>query len=847
MSSDSPDEAARKAQERAAEALRQAALAAEERARRMAAFSAKTLDEEDAPVAVRSFNEAREGADAGKVYSPKTGRVEEGTMSALPRKSGRGPSAIDDDELLAEIDAAVDAAESSSSPPLPDLGDDDLLDDIDAAVAEAKAAPPRPPVPPGLDARRLAAMADAAGDRGEVHAPAPEGLSGTPRLPKGLASLSGDAPVFMAERRPKGPTHLSDDDLSGLRPVDGVKPSSAHVETGSTGDGEEDGVQVVSGRGRGGSRPTEQDDDELLAEIDAAVEAAERSGGGSGDLKSVQSSWEDVAGEGRKKEPATKYSGPAIHSPGDVDDVQAKLDKRTPAPGRAVTGGEAEPTVKSDKPRAAGSPLAFDPGTFTAKLDREHREAPKIRSPADVGTFDVKVDREAREAPKLRNPTESVSFEVAKDKSSDELAKSAIESSPTPPPATTFGKTAHHQPPRIRSPGDESVQARRDAEPKPLPKMHSLGDQKADVRRDAEAKPLPKMHSAGDEAVHARRDAQSKEPPKLRNPAEGAADVRHDREHRETPKIKGIDAGHVDTRQDREHRAAPKIHSPADTMRPEVRQDREHREAPKIRSPADAEKFAVSLDRAARDTPMPRMANPTDAAFETRRDAEAKPLPKLRSPADVEAFEARQDARSKTPPALRNPTEAEAFEARRDAQAKPLPKMQSAADAETYGVRRDAQSHKPGALRNATDESFQTRQDAQRKALPHLRNPTEAEAFEARRDAQAKPLPKMRSPADAETFEAKQDTQHKPLPRMQSAADVEAYEAKFAWRQKRVTGIRNAADTEAEAKLDRETREKVDVFNPGQTEFDVKYEHESVWTTKPKRDVDNSSSKKKES
>ena len=26
--------------------------------------------------------------------------------------------------------------------------------------------------------------------------------------------------------------------------------------------------------------------------------------------------------------------------------------------------------------------------------------------------------------------------------------------------------------------------------------------------------------------------------------------------------------------------------------------------------------------------------------------------------------------------------------------------------------------------------------------------------------------------------------------------------------------------------------------NPGQDEFDVKYEHESIWTTKPKRDRD---------
>src|ERR1041384_4764816 len=82
---------------------------AEDRAKRMAAFSAKAIDEEDAPVAVRSFNQARDGADAGKVYSPKTGRVEDGSVSALPRKAGGGRSASDDDELLREIDAAVDA------------------------------------------------------------------------------------------------------------------------------------------------------------------------------------------------------------------------------------------------------------------------------------------------------------------------------------------------------------------------------------------------------------------------------------------------------------------------------------------------------------------------------------------------------------------------------------------------------------------------------------------------------------------------------------------------------------------------------------------------------------------
>jgi hypothetical protein len=123
---DSPEEAARKATERAAEKLRNAALAAEERARRMAAFSAKAIDEEDEPVAVRSFNQAREGADAGKVYSPKTGKVEEGTVSALPRKAGAGPSRIDDDDLLAEIDAAVEQAEHeapAAAAPLPDLAD----------------------------------------------------------------------------------------------------------------------------------------------------------------------------------------------------------------------------------------------------------------------------------------------------------------------------------------------------------------------------------------------------------------------------------------------------------------------------------------------------------------------------------------------------------------------------------------------------------------------------------------------------------------------------------------------------------------------------------------------------
>src|SRR5688572_4733649 len=288
MPPDSPEDA-KKAADRLAEKMRNAAMAAEERARRMAAFSAKAIDEEDAPVAVRSFNQAREGADSGKVYSHKTGRVEEGSPGVpLPRKAG-GPRApaIDDDELLREIDAAVDAAEGSQPAPLPDLGtdeDDELLDHIDAAVAEAKTSPPMAPAPPGMNARRLAAMAAAASDKGDVDTPPPAGISGGgPGLPRGLAALAdGDAPAYLSERRPKGPTQLSEDDLSGLRPVGGVKPSHAtapaRAPVPEDADGDDEAPTVVSGRGRGGVRHSEQDDDDLLAEIDAAVEAAEQEG-----------------------------------------------------------------------------------------------------------------------------------------------------------------------------------------------------------------------------------------------------------------------------------------------------------------------------------------------------------------------------------------------------------------------------------------------------------------------------------------------------------------------------------------------------------------------------------------
>jgi hypothetical protein len=132
--------------------------------------------------------------------------------------------------------------------------------------------------------------------------------------------------------------------------------------------------------------------------------------------------------------------------------------------------------------------------------------------------------------------------------------------------------------------------------------------------------------------------------------------------------------------------------------------------------------------------------------------------------------------------------------------------------------------------------------------LPHLRNATDAEPIHARQDAQAKPLPHMMSAADVDSYEAKVSKESRGgIPSMRSAADADAYEAKFAWRQKEVKGIRNAADDEtATPKQDRrESQGKFDVTSPGQTEFDVKYEHESVWTTKPKRDVDQTPTKKK--
>src|SRR5688500_14855461 len=80
-------------------------------AARAARMAAKASAEEDEPVAVRSFTDARDGAGA-KAYSHKTGTVGPGAVHSGPKKSG-GKAAASDDDLFAEIDAAVAEAEKS--------------------------------------------------------------------------------------------------------------------------------------------------------------------------------------------------------------------------------------------------------------------------------------------------------------------------------------------------------------------------------------------------------------------------------------------------------------------------------------------------------------------------------------------------------------------------------------------------------------------------------------------------------------------------------------------------------------------------------------------------------------
>lgn len=57
------------------------------RAKAMAAFSSKVLQEEEAPVAVRSFIEARQGGEGAQQYLPKTGEVTPSTAAPRPSLS----------------------------------------------------------------------------------------------------------------------------------------------------------------------------------------------------------------------------------------------------------------------------------------------------------------------------------------------------------------------------------------------------------------------------------------------------------------------------------------------------------------------------------------------------------------------------------------------------------------------------------------------------------------------------------------------------------------------------------------------------------------------------------------
>jgi hypothetical protein len=127
---------------------------ARKRAERMAAFSSKVSSEEDAGVAVRSFNEAKAGSAGSKEYDPKTGAVRAGSGGSAPAPKANVKT-VSDDELFAEIDAAVAAEEKK----------------IGRSVTEPIAPPaeaPKPASPSALSAKRLAAMAAAAVDRPDV-------------------------------------------------------------------------------------------------------------------------------------------------------------------------------------------------------------------------------------------------------------------------------------------------------------------------------------------------------------------------------------------------------------------------------------------------------------------------------------------------------------------------------------------------------------------------------------------------------------------------------------------------------------------------------------------------------
>jgi hypothetical protein len=105
----------------------------DERAARIAAFSKLVIKEEEAPVAVRSFNEARQGIERSKELDVKSGQVKPAVPKGKPLMAAIRPKAPppqataaskDEDDIdaqieadLAEIDEDMKGAETSSTRP----------------------------------------------------------------------------------------------------------------------------------------------------------------------------------------------------------------------------------------------------------------------------------------------------------------------------------------------------------------------------------------------------------------------------------------------------------------------------------------------------------------------------------------------------------------------------------------------------------------------------------------------------------------------------------------------------------------------------------------------------------
>lgn len=79
-------------------------------AAKMAAFSAKILQEEEAPVAVRSWSEAKAGSSGRKEYHPKTGEV---TPKPTSTPAPRAPEIDEEEDDVDEEEADVELEKDS--------------------------------------------------------------------------------------------------------------------------------------------------------------------------------------------------------------------------------------------------------------------------------------------------------------------------------------------------------------------------------------------------------------------------------------------------------------------------------------------------------------------------------------------------------------------------------------------------------------------------------------------------------------------------------------------------------------------------------------------------------------